>query len=232
MDLNIVTLFFFVLAVLVFIQLRSVLGRRTGNERPPFDPYSNSLVSTGGTLPAHYDRVVNDFSDIDAVFPFGTLLNSGLRDIKKADYTFSPVSFCNGARIAYEIIMVAFSKGDRVDLKKLLSEEVYKGFSKAIDEREAKEESIEFSFVGVKMAEIISASMQKNESYLSVRFCSDIISATYDKNKILIDGDPKSIIEVHDIWIFSRDAYASDPNWKLVATSVNEASSVQDAIVL
>ena len=35
-----VTLFFLVAAVIIFIQLRSVLGRRTGSERPPFDPYS------------------------------------------------------------------------------------------------------------------------------------------------------------------------------------------------
>lgn len=37
---DIYTLLFLVLAVVIFIRLRSVLGRRTGNERQPFDPYS------------------------------------------------------------------------------------------------------------------------------------------------------------------------------------------------
>ena len=37
---DIYTLLFLVLAVVIFIRLRNVLGRRTGNERPPFDPYS------------------------------------------------------------------------------------------------------------------------------------------------------------------------------------------------
>ena len=32
------TIFFLVAAVVIFFQLRNVLGRRTGNERPPFDP--------------------------------------------------------------------------------------------------------------------------------------------------------------------------------------------------
>ena len=35
-----VTIFFLVAAVVIFLQLRNVLGRRTGQERPPFDPYS------------------------------------------------------------------------------------------------------------------------------------------------------------------------------------------------
>src|SRR5437870_4516438 len=36
------TIFFLIAAVVIFFQLRNVLGRRTGNERPPFDPYSAS----------------------------------------------------------------------------------------------------------------------------------------------------------------------------------------------
>lgn len=33
--------------MLIFFQLRSVLGRRTGNEKPPFDPYSPRDVAKG-----------------------------------------------------------------------------------------------------------------------------------------------------------------------------------------
>ena len=34
------TIIFLTLAVVIFVKLRSVLGQRTGRERPPYDPYS------------------------------------------------------------------------------------------------------------------------------------------------------------------------------------------------
>src|SRR4051812_14324402 len=39
---DIYTLLFLVLAVVIFIRLRNVLGRRTGSERPPYDPYTTA----------------------------------------------------------------------------------------------------------------------------------------------------------------------------------------------
>ena len=37
---DIYTLLFLVLAVVIFIRLRNVLGRRTGNERQPFETFT------------------------------------------------------------------------------------------------------------------------------------------------------------------------------------------------
>src|SRR6266581_1898988 len=37
---DIYTIIFLALAVFIFLRLRSVLGQRTGRERPPYDPYS------------------------------------------------------------------------------------------------------------------------------------------------------------------------------------------------
>jgi len=229
MDLNIVTLIFFVLAVVVFIQLRNVLGRRTGgNERRPFDPYSGP--DRAGTesddniiaVPRRERRSDDDFSDIDALAPSGSALNKGLRAIRGADSVFSPVSFCNGARIAYEMIMTAFANGNRAELKNLLSKDVYEGFSQAIDEREASGQSVRFSFVGINKAEITAADMQRNEAHITMRLTSEIISATCDKDGNLIEGDPQAIVEICDSWTFARDTRSRDPNWKLVATEDTE----------
>ena len=38
--LNLLNIILLAIAVGVFLKLRSVLGRRTGHERPPYDPYS------------------------------------------------------------------------------------------------------------------------------------------------------------------------------------------------
>mgnify|MGYP007128642382 CR=1 FL=1 len=43
---DIYTLIFLVLAVVIFFKLRSVLGQRTGTERPPFDPFARRKART------------------------------------------------------------------------------------------------------------------------------------------------------------------------------------------
>lgn len=220
------TIFFLVAAVIIFIQLRNVLGRRTGNERPPVNPYttdkSKGAEKVDGdnvvALPRRDEVAANDFETIDAVAKPGTPLNDGLRSLRKADPSFEPRGFVDGAKMAYEMIVMSFADGDRKALKNLLSKEVYDGFIAAIDEREAAGEKIQSSFVGIDKAAITSAEMKGSEAHVTMRIVSQLISATYDKDGKVIDGDPESVAEVKDVWTFARDMRSKDPNWKLVAT--------------
>ncbi|KQQ49055.1 MULTISPECIES: Tim44/TimA family putative adaptor protein [Rhizobium/Agrobacterium group] len=221
-----ITLFFLVAAVLIFLQLRSVLGRRTGNEKPPMDPYSprdaakslsddNKVV----TLPKKGEGdEENRFAEIDAVAPAGSPLNDSLRELSKTDPSFRPKEFLNGARMAYEMIVMAFADGDRKALKNLLSKEVYDGFNAAITDRESRGEVVKSTFVGIEKIDITNASIRDAEEQITLRIVSQLISATYDKDGKLIDGDAENVSEVDDIWTFSRDIRSRDPNWKLIAT--------------
>ena len=223
-----VTIFFLVAAVLIFFQLRSVLGRRTGNEKPPRDLYGSpdSAASPNGpdagkvvTLPRR--DVVEDenrFAAIDAFAAPGTPLNESLREMNKADSSFNPKEFVNGARMAYEMIVMAFADGDRKALKGLLSREVYEGFDAAITEREAKGEKVKSTFVGIDKADIVHAETKGTEALITMRLVSQMISATYDQAGTLIDGDAETVAEISDLWTFARDTRSRDPNWKLVAT--------------
>ncbi|MGH6762201.1 MAG: Tim44/TimA family putative adaptor protein [Phyllobacterium sp.] len=220
------TIFFLIAAVVIFIQLRNVLGRRTGNERPPLNPYgSDKLKKTDNSsgdnvvpLPRRDEAQVNNFETIDAVAAPGTTLNNGLRAVRQADISFDPRSFVEGAKTAYEMIVMSFADGDRKALKGLLSREVYDGFIAAIDERESRGEKIQSSFVGIDKAAITSAEMKGTEAHVTLRIVSQLISATRDKEDKVIDGDPESVAEVKDVWTFARDTRSKDPNWKLVAT--------------
>src|SRR6185312_541068 len=223
------TIFFLVAAVVIFFQLRNVLGRRTGSERPPFDPYAASSTTKDATkapenvisLPrkrAPGEPVVDAYAAIDAFAKPGTDLNKGLRSIKDNDASFEPKSFVDGAKMAYEMIVMAYADGDRKTLKNLLSKEVYDGFVAAIGEREAKSEKIQSSFVGIDKADIVAAEMKGSEAHLTLRIVSELISATRDKAGAVIDGDPETVAEVKDVWTFARDTRSRDPNWKLVAT--------------
>ncbi|MCZ7909536.1 Tim44/TimA family putative adaptor protein [Agrobacterium leguminum] len=222
-----ITLFFLVAAVLIFFQLRSVLGRRTGNEKPPFDPYSPRDVAKGPvaddnkvvTLPRRSEGDdENRFAEADALAPVDAPLNASLREVMTRDPSFGPKEFLNGARMAYEMIVMGFADGDRKTLKNLLSKEVFDGFEAAISEREGRGEVVKSTFVGIEKADITQASVRDSEVQITLRIVSQLISATYDKDGKLVDGDPDAVAEVDDIWTFSRDIRSRDPNWKLIAT--------------
>ena len=114
--------------------------------------------------------------------------------------------------------MTAFAEGNRKTLKSLLSREVYDGFAGAITDRESRGEQVDQSFVGIKSADIFEAELKAGMAQVTVKFVSELISATRDKAGEVITGDPKRIKEVTDIWTFAREVASRDPNWKLIAT--------------
>ena len=241
--IDVFTLMFRVIAVVVVWKLRSVLGRRTGDdqaryERSKADQAERAKQAQAGEKAA--DKVVQlprrggpaetvpvmgeerfreDAETRVRNFAGGnTTLAGGLIDILKADMSFDPDAFVKGAKQAYEMIVTAFAGGDRKALKGLLSSEVYDGFAQAIGEREGRGEKVEQSFVGINRADLVEAELKGRTAQLTVKFVSELISTTKDKAGQLLSGDPKRINEVTDIWTFARDLASRDPNWKLVAT--------------
>lgn len=228
------TVFFIVLAAIVLFQLRSVLGRRTGSERPPFDPYSRSSEKAEGakpqgnvvTLPSRRgaetvvpEPVASDpYDAIDKLAPPAEPLNAELRRVKDADASFDPQQFLDGVKLAYEMIVTAFAEGDRKTLKGLLSAEAYGGFETAITERESRSEKMQSSFIGIDDAKIVSAAVRERDVLLTVRIVSQMISAVLSSSGAVVDGDLQTVVEVRDVWTFARDMRSRDPNWKLVET--------------
>jgi predicted lipid-binding transport protein (Tim44 family) len=238
--IDVTTLLFLVLAVVVILKLRSMLGRRTGHEQSRYERYKAQREASqrNGKL-AGQDKVVTlprrEREDIDPR-PVATqtrteveervrglaggnaLIARNLVDLVRSDPTFEPDSFLAGARAAYEIIVTAFAEGNRKTLKNLLSSEVYQGFAGAISERESRGEQIDQSFVGIKSADIVEAELKNGIAQLTIKFVSELITATRDRVGEVIAGDPKRIKEVTDIWTFAREVVSRDPNWKLIAT--------------
>ena len=235
---DIYTLLFLVLAVVIFIRLRNVLGRRTGNERPPYDPYSAQETKRPSppdtnepvvALPrgrsgraAVSETSVPSLEDIEAKLgrhaPKDSPLGQSLTALMRADPSFDPGHFLDGAKVAYEAIVMAFAEGDDAMLKQLLGNDVYDGFARAIRERESRGEKVESNLVGIDKADIIEAEVKSRTAYVTVKFVSELISVTRDTEGEVVEGDPKKVREVTDIWTFSRDTRASDPNWALVET--------------
>jgi predicted lipid-binding transport protein (Tim44 family) len=120
--------------------------------------------------------------------------------------------------MAYEMIVQAFAAGDRPNLRNLLSREVLDGFLAAIDAREKAGNKLESRFVGIDKAELAAADLKGKRASLTVKFVSELISATRNRAGEVIEGDPQQIREITDVWTFERDVSSRDPNWKLAAT--------------
>jgi predicted lipid-binding transport protein (Tim44 family) len=228
---DIYTIIFLALAVFIFLRLRSVLGQRTGRERPPYDPFSardavrnapsDKVVAlpprdaVAVAKPAEPNEPADRWKDIS---PPGSPAAVGLQAIAAQDKSFDPQHFLTGARAAYEMIVTAFADGDRRALKNLLSKEVYDGFEAAIRERESQGHRAETRFVSIDTCEIIGAELRGKIAQITLRFVSQLISVTRDRSGKVVDGNPDKVSEVTDVWTFARDVSSRDPNWKLVAT--------------
>jgi predicted lipid-binding transport protein (Tim44 family) len=231
-DVDIYTIIFLALAVFIFLRLRSVLGQRTGSERPPYDraapnvvqrtqdnnnvvPMQGAVIDQAPLAPSADVAPADRWKDVAEP---GSPLAAGLDAIAAHDSSFDPRHFISGARSAYEMIVLAFANGDRRALKDLLSNEVYESFEAVIKDREKHEQKTETRFVSIDKAELVSAEARDRAAQLTVRFVSQMISVTRDKTGAIVDGNPDKVADITDVWTFARDTSSRDPNWKLVGT--------------
>jgi predicted lipid-binding transport protein (Tim44 family) len=222
------------LAIVILFRLRSVLGTRTGNERPPVErrtppPVDRKKDDSVIPMRARQQDVPPAVPDerrsrkLDAEieqFARGNAdIATGLRAVAEADPTFTPKSFLEGAKAAYEMVVTAFAAGDRQTLRNLLEKDVFEGFQRAIADREAAGRKVDFTFVGLPRIDISGAEYDKRQVYVTVRFDAEVVSATRDKDGTLLEGNADQVQLIADEWTFARNPRSRDPNWKLVATN-------------
>ncbi len=241
-EINLLTLLSLVVAIIAIVKLRSVLGRRTSDDDARLEQRRREAAAQKTVAASQSDKVVTlprrereveaadttvSVAEVEArIKSFAgedTALAKRLMDILALDPKFDPEQFLRGARQAYEMIVTAFAEGNRKMLRDLLSADVLDSFSRAIVEREQRGEVIDQSFVGINKADLVEAEVSpKGIASITVRFVSQLISATRDKAGDVIEGDETRIKDVTDIWTFSRDISTKDArrnlNWRLVGT--------------
>ncbi len=233
---DVTTIIFALLAVFVVWKLRSILGTRSGTEKPPNNPFLNHAPGGPGaprrddakiiTLPgapksAAAPREAAPANQAERWKPFaepGSKAWSGLDAIAAADPSFAILPFVDGAKAAYEMIVGAFAAGNRQVLENLLAKDVYDSFSLAISDREKRGEKVETTFVSIDKAVIEGAELIGRAAQITLRYTAQIITATRAQDGAVIEGSPDKVIEINDIWTFTRDVGSRDPNWRLTAT--------------
>lgn len=209
--------FFAMVAGFLVLRLRSVLGKRTGNERPTSNPLGRPNAEAG-------DNVVDLASarkPAPEPLPPGPL-GEGVATIRAADAEFRLDGFLSGARMAFEMIVQAYADGDLKTLRPLLADEVYGPFAAAVENRRRHAQTLITELMGIRTVEAVDARMNGSFAEVTVRFVSEQVNTLRDAEDRVIEGDPNRVIDVVDVWTFRRDVRASDPNWQLVATRAAE----------
>jgi predicted lipid-binding transport protein (Tim44 family) len=227
-------------AIFLILRLRSVLGKRTGNERPPArDPFTPPAPPTAS--PRVGDAPPASQSGNDNVLPLpnanapprpslattgpggirATVLpaaSAGVAAIRAADPSFDPAAFSAGARAAFTTIVEAFAKGETAALRPLLDSATYGSFDAAIRGRAERKEKAETTLIGFEASDISAAELRGTDAIVTVRFVSEQINVLRNAESQIIDGNPNEVQKVVDLWTFRRDTKSGDPNWLLVKT--------------
>ena len=223
-------------AVFLILRLRSVLGKRTGNERPPardpFEPPAPRVGDAPGEASGRPDNVVplptanaptsrppsavtGPGGICATVLPNAT---AGVAAIRAADPSFDPMGFCTGARAAFTAIVEAFARGDVEVLRPLLDGATFSSFEGAIRGRAERKEKAETTLIGFEASDIAAAELRGGLASVTVRFVSEQINVVRNADGQISDGNPNEVQKVIDLWTFQRDTKSSDPNWLLTKT--------------
>ncbi len=207
------------IAVFLVLRLKSVLGSREGFEKPPVNEQRTPQTSGLGRPEFEVIEGGPD-TDITDHVPEDSPAAKALAEIKSAEPDFSVGDFLHGARQAYEMILMAFEKGDMDELVPFLSRDVYESFMEVVEERERQGLSVEASFVGLRDVRIVAAHVDRasREAEITLRFEAEVTSAVRNTAGEIVEGDPNEIKRQRDTWTFARTLGTDDPNWQLVAT--------------
>ena len=189
-----------IIAGIVLLRLRSVLGRRTGHEKTDKTSYNYETPQT---------------SQEEKVIPIEPKTSSS----KREDGWFDNDDFLRGAANAYETIVTNFENGNKDALKSLLSDDVLNSFSSVIDERNRKNETVEFNFIGIEKSEIVHKDLKKNPMQVTVRFISEMITCIKNSKDEVISGSLNQVQKITDVWTFEKIKDKKSSNWLLTATS-------------
>jgi predicted lipid-binding transport protein (Tim44 family) len=204
------------IAIFLILKLRSVLGTRDGFEKPPI-PLEDVRPRVRRDFEVIEGGVDHDITDHAAE---GSDSARALADMKKAEPGFMVGPFLEGARGAYEMILIAFEKGELDKIRPFLSDDVEASFAEAIAAREREGLTVEASFVGMKELALQEATFNKDSRFaeISVRFVGEQTYVVRNKAGEIVEGSAREIKKSRDIWTFARQMGSDDPNWQLVAT--------------
>ncbi|SNT23566.1 Tim44/TimA family putative adaptor protein [Tropicimonas sediminicola] len=207
------------IAIFLILRLRSVLGTREGFEKPQLPPNERENLRRGDRPDFEVIDGGPDRDIIDHV-PEGSSAALALAQMKRAEPSFSVHEFLQGARGAYEMILMAFEHGELERIEPFLDNDVRDAFAEVIAQREAQGLTVSSNFVGVRELSLTGAEFDAgtDTAEITVRFVGEMTHIVRDAEGKVLEGSETEIKRQRDVWTFARKMGTGDPNWQLVAT--------------
>lgn len=204
------------IAVFLILRLKNVLGTREGFEQPPLPRQDVSRAGRPDleVIDGGPDLDITDHVDEDSDAA------KALAEMKRLEPSFHVADFLQGARGAYEMIVMGYENGELADIQPLLAEDIYESFVDGVSAREDQGLTIEAQFIGVREMKLVNATLdpETNEAEITIRFVAELTSAVRDQGGDIVEGSLTEVKRQKDTWAFSRVMGADDPNWLLVST--------------
>ena len=206
-------------AIFLFWRLRAVLGSRDGFEKNIKDIKTSKKVIKSPDIIEEPSKAGPD-DDIFDYVEENSKSAGVFKKMKGFDTDFSVNKFVSGAKMAYEIIIMAFENGDIEKLGTLLEQKVLKSFKTVIEKRKKDGLVIEAKFIGMRDIRIIDASFSEktNIADITLSFKSEISTVVKDAKGSVIEGHPDEIKKQKDTWVFTKDLSKKSPIWLLKST--------------
>ena len=211
---------FGVMALVIFMKLREVLGRRTGEEkeRPSLiqepqerEEEPSNVIPLDANRQQDWTLPRKNMSNVD--------VEQKLRQFNKIDPSFDPNAFIQGAKSAYGMIMEAYAGGDTQTLKMLMRNDVYEAFEEAIQEREQKGQKLLHDIVGITAARVAVVELEGTIATIGMDFDVEVLIHLTDLEGNTLEGSPQTVQSSREHWEFEKDLNDSNPNWTLIETS-------------
>ena len=203
------------IAIFLILRLRSVLGTREGFEKP-------NVVRDAAPKERRNFEVIEGGPDHDIIdhVPDGSSSARALAAMKRVDPDFNVSGFLQGARGAYEMILMGFEKGDLASIRPFISDDVFDVFSSVVKQREEQGLVVKAEFIGISELAIHDAEFDEEtkEGEVSVRFVGELSYVVENAEGQVVEGSQHAIKKQKDVWTFARDLSSEDPNWFLIAT--------------
>lgn len=204
------------IAIFLILRLKSVLGTRDGFEGP------SRRQPAAGQAPRREFEVIDGGPDHDIIDHVAedSEAATALADMKRIEPDFSVSTFLQGAREAYEMILMAFENGKLDEVMPFMDRDVYETFAQVVDEREKQGLTIEAEFIGVRELELADArfDQETRRAEIDVRAVAELVSVVRDAEGEIVEGEPGKPKRQKDLWTYERIMGSDDPNWRLVAT--------------
>ena len=199
-------IFYFIIAVVIFIKLYDSFGRGP-------DVVHKIVESTAHDIDS-LNRNLHLYTESHLI----ASAEKTIKDIQKYEKDFSLDKFIEGSKKAFEIVINSANKWDTKDLETFVKKDVVENMNTKFEDVKKLKHKNMSTLISIQSAKILEFYFKNSsEVFSKVQFSSEQIYCIKDENDNIIKGHPSEVVLLKDTWVFSRNVKDLYPKWQLIS---------------